>query len=91
MKYNGSPLAANSGFSELGNPCEPGYSVYSGCTSDSGVGRVADSLAVPPAASRVPLVSSRLHKLNIDKARLPLVELALTPGAWRAQRCFLLS
>lgn len=52
---------------------------------------MADSLAMPPAASRVPLVSSRLHKLNIDKVRLPLVELALTPGAWQAQRCFLLS
>lgn len=52
---------------------------------------MADSLAMPPLLL-VPLVSSRLRKLNNDKVgRLPLVELALTPGAWRAQRCFLLS
>lgn len=57
-------LHCNLGFSELGNPCEPGYRVF---IPDVLVGRAADSLAMPPAASRVPLVSSRLHKLNNDK------------------------
>lgn len=90
----------SAGFSELGNPCDPGYRVFvpysdSECLGSWKVGR---SVAMPPAASWVFLLySSRLHKLkgNMKTQRASTNEVSvcinINPDASLSQRRFLCS